>query len=246
VDPWAHFVNVFMLDRDGNRIDRRNPQDIFTPLYNRQMPPGAGQVVHYAFKVPEDQRDPIHFEVALKYRKFDTIYMNYVFGKGYTNGEPFQVTNDLPIVVISSDAITLPVEGGPVATNAPSSIPEWQRWNDYGIGLLLEGDQGSEEGELIQAAQAFSEVEKLGRADGPLNLARVFLKEGRLEDTVRALERATRLILRRRVGRWRGSMAWSIKPTDTLMQPSRTFAAFWKIVIQSSMKGVSTSAKTTR
>ena len=55
VDPWAHFVNVFMLDRDGNRIDRRNPQDIFTPLYNHQIPPGAAQVVHYEFTVPEDR-----------------------------------------------------------------------------------------------------------------------------------------------------------------------------------------------
>src|SRR5262249_37664632 len=24
VDPWSHFVNVYMLDRNGNRIDRRN------------------------------------------------------------------------------------------------------------------------------------------------------------------------------------------------------------------------------
>jgi hypothetical protein len=28
-----------MLDRDGQRIDRRNPQDIFVPLYNQQIPP---------------------------------------------------------------------------------------------------------------------------------------------------------------------------------------------------------------
>src|SRR5688572_16628058 len=28
VDPWSHFINVYMLDREGNRIDRRNPQDI--------------------------------------------------------------------------------------------------------------------------------------------------------------------------------------------------------------------------
>lgn len=103
VDPWSHFVNVYMLDREGNRIDRRNPQDIFTPLYNHQIPPGAGQVVHYAFTVPVNQREPLKFEASLLYRKFDTIYMNYVFGKGYTNGEPFQVTNDLPIVVIVPD-----------------------------------------------------------------------------------------------------------------------------------------------
>jgi hypothetical protein len=44
VDPWSHFVNVYMLDREGRRIDRRNPQDIFTPLYNHQIPPGAAQV----------------------------------------------------------------------------------------------------------------------------------------------------------------------------------------------------------
>src|SRR5438445_10850380 len=31
VDPYAHFINIYMLDRDGNRIDRRNPQDIFVP-----------------------------------------------------------------------------------------------------------------------------------------------------------------------------------------------------------------------
>jgi tetratricopeptide (TPR) repeat protein len=75
-------------------------------------------------------------------------------------------------------------------TNAPSAIPPWQRWNDYGIGLLLKGDKGSEKGELIQAADAFDHVEKLGRADGPLNLARVYFKEGRLNDAVAALQRA--------------------------------------------------------
>src|SRR4029453_12288717 len=49
VDPWSHFINVYMLDRDGNRIDRRNPQDIFTPLYNHQIPPGAAPPPHHSF-----------------------------------------------------------------------------------------------------------------------------------------------------------------------------------------------------
>jgi hypothetical protein len=66
VDPWSQFLNVYMLDRNGNRIDRRNPQDIFTPLYNHQIPPGAGQVVHYAFTVPPDQRAPLTVEVKLQ------------------------------------------------------------------------------------------------------------------------------------------------------------------------------------
>src|SRR5262245_16362235 len=157
VDPWAHFVNVYMLDRNGKRVDRRNPQDIFTPLYNHQIPPGAGQVVHYSFTVPDDQSEPLTVEVNLQYRKFDTIYMNYVYATNYTAGAPLTVTNDLPITTIASDQITFPIEGVDAAAAAgqpstinsqPSTIPEWQRWNDYGIGLLLEGDKGSEKGEL--------------------------------------------------------------------------------------------------
>jgi tetratricopeptide (TPR) repeat protein len=185
VDPWSHFINVLMLDRDGNRIDRRNPQDIFTPLYNHQIPPGAAQVAHYEFTVPENARDSITVEMKLNYRKFDTTYMQYVMGKDYTN--------DLPIVVMAADKITFPIEGDNTAiTNEPSKIDLWQRWNDYGIGLFLEGNQGAEKGELIQAAQAFTEVEKLKRSDGPLNLARVYFKEGRLNDAVDALQRAAK------------------------------------------------------
>jgi tetratricopeptide (TPR) repeat protein len=189
VDPWAHFVTVYMLDREGNRIDRRNPQDIYTPLYNHQIPPGAGQVAHYELAVPADQRGPLTVEVKLQYRKFDTLYLNYVYGANYARGSPFTVTNHLPIVTIASDQITFPI-GGAAETPVPSSIPAWQRWNDYGIGLLLEGNVGAEKGELIQAAQAFEQVEKLGRADGPVNLARVYFKEGRLDDAVAALNRA--------------------------------------------------------
>ena len=195
VDPWSHFVNTFMLDREGNRIDRRNPQDIFTPLYSHQIPPGAAQVVHYEFTAPENAGDHVEIEIKLQYRKFDTIYLNYFRGTNYTAGAPLRITNDLPITTIAQDRIVLPVAGrgnleAQVQAAQTSAIPEWQRWNDYGIGLLLEGDHGSEKGELIQAAHAFGEVEKLGRADGPLNMARVYFKEGRLDDTVASLGRA--------------------------------------------------------
>ena len=39
VDPWSHFVNAYVLDRHGRRIDRRNAQDIFVALYDHQIPP---------------------------------------------------------------------------------------------------------------------------------------------------------------------------------------------------------------
>jgi len=184
VDPWSHFVNVYMLDREGERIDRRNAEDIFTPLYNHQIPPGSADVIHYSFKVPENRVDPVTVEVKLNYRKFDTAYLRHI------RGDDFQY-NDLPITVIATDVIRFPVNTGTptnVGTNmeADAGLPAWQRWNDYGIGLFRKGQRG----ELRQAEYAFSQVEKLGHADGPVNLTRVYLKEGRLDEAAQALQRA--------------------------------------------------------
>jgi len=186
VDPYSHFINVYMLDRDGNRIDRRNPQDIFVPLYNKQIPPGAGQVVHFGLEVPSNLTAPIELEARVNYRKFDRKYFDYIFGKG--KGP------ELPIVVMAKDSVRLAVENGPSVTNEPSPIKEdWQRWNDYGIGMLLEGGtKGGQKGELKQAEEIFKKVADLGRADGWVNLARVYQKEGRIPDALDALEKASR------------------------------------------------------
>ncbi len=186
VDPYAHFINIYMLDRNGNRIDRRNAQDIFVPLYNKQIPPGAGQVVHFALELQSGEAGPITLEAKVNYRKFDRTYLNYIFGKGQGP--------KLPVVVMARDLVRLPVEGGPPAANEPSPIePAWQRWNDYGIGLLLEGaTKGGQKGELKQAEAVFRKVAELEVADGWVNLARVYRREGRIPDAVAALEKAAR------------------------------------------------------
>ncbi len=188
VDSWAHFVNTYMLDRAGNRIDRRNAQDIFTPLYNNQIPPGAASVLHYRLEVPADFTGSLELEARLNYRKFDTTYMQYVYGADYAN--------TLPVTEIAKDRVVVtvvaPGSGSAEAVDGASTdnVPEWQRWNDYGIGLLLKSGAGSEKGQLRQAEVAFARVEALGRPDGPLNLARVYLKEGRVDEAVAALQRA--------------------------------------------------------
>ncbi len=193
VDPWSHFVNNFVIDREGNRINRRNPQDIFTVLYNHQIPPGAGQTVHYGFTVPEDVSEPITVEAKLQYRKFDSEYMRFVSDKTKPGDLPLrgrepgkEYINQLPITTLASDSVTFPIEGIDLQVdNPPRDIPEWQRWNDYGIGQFLKG-----KAELRQAAEAFEQVEKLNRYDGPLNLARVLHAEGRLDEATAALARA--------------------------------------------------------
>ncbi len=191
VDPWSKFFNIFMLDREGKRIDRRNPQDIFVPLYNNQIPPGAADITQYRMTIPEDVRGPLEFSVALRYRKFDTIFVQYVFGENRTN--------DLPVVTLATDVVRFPVR--PVGSEAPTAAPEpsappppdlWQRWYDYGIALLRTADRGAGRGLLVQSEAAFSEVARLGRPEGPLGLARLYLREGRIDEAVEALGRAAR------------------------------------------------------
>jgi tetratricopeptide (TPR) repeat protein len=187
VDPWAHFVNVWMLDRQGRRIDRRNPQDIFTPLYNHQIPPGAANVVHYRLDVPPDATGPVELSVRLRYRKFDYRYMQHVHKAG--------PVPKLPIVDICSDAVTLPVEGGPAAPAQESPIkPAWQRWNDYGIASYIEAGPGAKRGQTRQAEAAFKMLLTLGADDAKphahLNLARVYIDDGRLDAAAAELEKA--------------------------------------------------------
>jgi tetratricopeptide (TPR) repeat protein len=188
VDEWSHFVNILMLDRNGNRINRRNPQDIFTPLYDHQIPPGAAQVVHYRLAVPPDVKAPVELKVRLRYRKFDFEYLSIVYG-----GE--DKVPKLPVIDMCEDEVTLPVEGVAAAVPAQTSPiePTWQRWNDYGIGCYLEGGAGSKKGELRQAEEAFKKLltmaDKEAHAHAYVNMARVYFDEGRLQEAVDALNR---------------------------------------------------------
>src|SRR5205823_3856093 len=94
--------------------------------------------------------------------------------------------------------VVLPVEG--VAEGVPEQASPikaaWQRWNDYGIGLLLQRDVAGKKGQLRQAEEAFGKLLTLGVPEavghGHVNLARVYLEEGRFREATEALNAAAR------------------------------------------------------
>ncbi|MCB1752038.1 MAG: tetratricopeptide repeat protein [Gammaproteobacteria bacterium] len=179
VDPWSYFINSYLLDRQGRRIERRDAQNIFVALYDHQIPPGAAATVHYALQVPDDAVGPISVEASLKYRKFDTRFLRHVAGGNFKR-------NDLPVVTIAEDRVALPVTGGVEAVPAQAiEVDAWERWNNYGIGLLRKGKR-----ELRQAGEAFRRVEAIRPDHGAVNLARALYEEGRLEPAAAALGRA--------------------------------------------------------
>jgi Tfp pilus assembly protein PilF len=98
---------------------------------------------------------------------------------------------DLPIVAVAQNEVALDV----LPANAPAPPPktqlakeDWQRWNDYGIGLLLQGD--------LKAAQAaFERVTEADpqNPDGWVNIGRAALQEGDVARARTVLEKALTL-----------------------------------------------------
>ena len=187
VDPWSKFINAYVIDRDGNRIERRNPQDIFVILYNNQVPPGAADLTHYRLRVPLDAGATSRVRVALRYRKFDATLMRAVEGVDYINA--------LPILTLAQDEVVFAVADAPTELSTTVEMPAtappmWMRWYDYAIALFRQGERAGNKGDLRQADHAFAQVEALGRAEGPLGRARTALKEGRLDAAAARLREA--------------------------------------------------------
>ena len=95
---------------------------------------------------------------------------------------------DLPITVLAEDTKTLRV----LPRNAPAPEPktvtskeDWTRWNDYGIGLFLQGD-------LKAAATAFERITQADpqNPDGWTNIGRVLVQEGDTAGARKVLEKS--------------------------------------------------------
>jgi Flp pilus assembly protein TadD len=113
------------------------------------------------------------------------------------NGDTSQVSGnlktipDLPITTIAEDTKTLRVLPRGAAVPQPrttSTKEDWTRWNDYGIGLFLQGD-------LRGAESAFETLTQLDpqNPDGWVNIGRVRVQEGAIPGARAALEKALAL-----------------------------------------------------
>ena len=189
VDPAAHFYKALLVDAEGQAIHRRNAQDIHAPVYVRTIGPGAADVAHYAFTVPADYAGgSLTVSARLLWRKFDRAYTEFAFHANREGFRPFDEVPDLPVTEIASHTLTLPLEGGDPAKGADPGPDAWQRLNDYGIGLLLQGDTRG-------ATAAFGELARLHpeRVDGPRNMARAALADGDLDRAYELLQRCEEL-----------------------------------------------------
>ncbi|HYA24522.1 MAG TPA: tetratricopeptide repeat protein [Terriglobales bacterium] len=216
VEKGAHFYRSLQVDAHGHPVNKRNAWATRAAVYVHLIPPGAADTVHYRLHVPENVGNKITLHARLCYRKFawwntqfsfagladpeqkhppvtpDFDDTRYVFAgtlKGVSAKE--EKIPDVPIVALAEDEVTLNI----VPRNAP--VPEsqtalgkdaWERWNDYGIGLLLQGD--------LKAAQAaFEKVTEIdpSNPDGWVNIGRAAVQEGDMNRARTVFEKALAL-----------------------------------------------------
>lgn len=140
--------------------------------------------------VKEDGTDRFAVDGTVATPDYDDRH--YVF-----TGDPSRVVGglekipDVPIVTVAEDTKSLRV----LARSAPAAKPEvklakedWTRWNDYGIGLFLQGDlKGSE--------AAFDKITQIDpqNPDGWVNIGRALVQEGDTAGARKVLEKALTL-----------------------------------------------------
>jgi tetratricopeptide (TPR) repeat protein len=212
VEPGAHFYRSYQLDEHGNPINKRNAWQTRSVLYVHLIPPGAADVAHYRVKIPHDAKGAIKFTANLNYRKFAHYYTQFSYAGKPDPSDPAPFTAafddrrflfrpgdvppnvsgqirdripDLPIVTLASSQATLRLGSDQTKWEPVVRRDDRERWNDWGIGLLLQGD-------LKGAEYAFHKVTEAepGYADGWLNVARAYIQEGQTDAAKPFLERA--------------------------------------------------------
>ena len=202
VDPDAHAYRGLFLDEAGQELTKRNGWDRRAAVYVRTIPPGAADTVHYRFAVP-DGVDALRLRARLNYRKHKQTYNRWALGAEPAAAQPADAVSrpevdtraweyddsrvvELPVVIMAEDVLPLRVEASAAGQRRLALLPEHRtRFNDYGIGLLRQGD-------LRDAVAVFGMVQEIdpGYADGFINEARAHIDEGDLDAAEAALGQA--------------------------------------------------------
>src|SRR5437899_1141606 len=213
VEPGEHFYRSLLIDAHGNLINKRNAWANRASVYVHLIPPGAADTVHYRLHVPDHTGEKIMLHAKLNYRKFlwwntqfsfasledpsqphGSTTLDYDDRKWAFTGDTSSVSGNLktipnlPIITVAEDTKSIRV----LPRSAPAPQPhvqlakdDWTRWNDYGIGLFLQGDLKGAQAAFLRVSEADAQ-----NPDGWVNIGRALLQEGDTDGARKVLDKA--------------------------------------------------------
>ncbi|PYT48813.1 MAG: hypothetical protein DMG43_16590, partial [Acidobacteria bacterium] len=201
------------IDAHGNLINKRNAWANRASVYVHLIPPGAADTVHYRLHVPNHTGERITLHAKLNYRKFMWWNTQFSFASLEDPSQPHGSTTpdyddrkwaftgdtssvsgnlktipNLPIITVAEDTKNIKV----LPRSAPAPQPQvqlakddWTRWNDYGIGLFLQGDLKGAQAAFLRVSEADPR-----NPDGWVNIGRALVQEGDTDGARKVLDKA--------------------------------------------------------
>ena len=129
LDEAAHNYKTYLVKADGTYNDKHHIWRTRVFAQNNQINSGRSDVARYQFQVPQNVAGTLRLTARVRYRRFTRVFSDYVLGKSV----------DYPIVTMASTEYVLRVgDNQPPAPNPndKTAMPDWRRWNNYGIALF--------------------------------------------------------------------------------------------------------------
>ena len=129
LDESAHNYKTYLVKLDGSFNDKHHIWRTRGVAQNNQIQSGRSDLVRYQFRVPEGASGALHLTAKLQYRRFTRVFSDYALGKSL----------DYPIVTMTTAQYLMRLgENRPVPQSEipKTAMPDWRRWNNYGIALI--------------------------------------------------------------------------------------------------------------
>lgn len=200
LDESAHNYKTYLVKTDGSYNDKHHIWRTRGIAQNNQIQSGRSDLVRYQFRVPADASGSLHLRARLQYRRFTRVFSDYALGKSV----------DYPIVTMASTEYAMRVgDNAPVpASEIPkTAMPDWRRWNNYGIALIDQKQYPLAIDAFIHAAlldEKYRPMAQVNQAIGLIELDQYDRAAGLLDsvvkanpDNMRAVYQQARVFIRR-------------------------------------------------
>lgn len=128
LDESAHNYKTYLVKADGSFNDKHHIWRTRTVAQNNQIHSGRSDLARYQFRIPAEASGSLRLTARLRYRRFTRVFSDYALGKSV----------DYPIVNMATAEYVLRVGDNTArpASEFKNAMPDWRRWNNYGIALF--------------------------------------------------------------------------------------------------------------